>query len=88
MDDGVTAKRKQELANVVIAIRRCYERGDEWGCFAYASEITDTYEQLWLWLQLKEPPGIRSAIKRFQIAERTYDAEHQRHDPVEIPKGK
>jgi hypothetical protein len=43
---------------------------------------------LWLWLQLKDAPAIRSAIKRFQIAERKYDAEHQGYDPVKVPEGK
>ncbi len=86
-EDELTAKRKQELAHVVIAMRRAYEKGDEWGCYVYASEVTQIYEQLWLWLQLNDAPGIRAAIKRFQIAERKYDAEHQGHDPVEVPKG-
>jgi hypothetical protein len=85
---GLTRERRQELANLVVGIIRSFEKGNEWGCYVLASEVTDTYEQLWLWLQLETYPGIRAAIKRFQIAERKYDAEHQGHDPVEIPKGK
>jgi hypothetical protein len=73
-ETGLTDKRKQELAYTVVAIRRCFQRGDEWGCYVYASEITELYEQLWLWLQLNDSPKIRSAIKRFQLAEREYDA--------------
>jgi hypothetical protein len=89
MDEtGLTDKRKQELAHVVVAIRHCFAKGDEWGCYVYASEVTELYEQLWLWLQLNDSPKIRSAIKRFQLAEREYDAKHQGHDPVEVPKGK
>lgn len=78
--DEPTAKRKQELAHVVICIRRCFEKGDEWGCYVYASEITELYEQLWLWNNLQDAPGIRAAIKRFQIAERQHDANQNRRD--------
>lgn len=78
MDDlGLTGKRRQELANVVVGIRHQWERGNEWGAYVYARDVTDTYEQLWLWLQLEDAPDIRAAIKRFQISERKYDAEHE-----------
>lgn len=87
-DLGLTRERRQSLSNTVVAIKRAWEKGYEWGCYVYFSEITDTYEQIWVNIQLKDDPGIRAAIKRFQIAERIYDAEHKRHDPVEVPKGK
>lgn len=86
-DLGLTAARRQFLANIVIAIKRAWEKGYEFGCYELTKEVTETYEQLWLWLQLKEEPGIRAAIKRFQTAERIYDAKHQGYDPVEIPEG-
>lgn len=76
-DLSLTRKRRQELAKVVVGIRRQFERGNEWGAYVYARDITDTYEQLWLWLQLEDAPGIRDAIKRFQIAEREQDAENE-----------
>jgi hypothetical protein len=76
-----TNARKQELANTVISIIRSYEKGNEWGCYVFASEITELYEQLWVWSQLVDYPGIRASIKRFQIAERKYDAENKRNDP-------
>jgi hypothetical protein len=76
-DLGLTRERRQELANVVVGIRRQWERGNEWGAYVYARDVTDTYEQLWLWLQLEDAPDIRAAIKRFQIAERVQDAENE-----------
>lgn len=74
---GLTRARRQELANTVVAIKRAWEKGHEWGCYVCFREITDTYEQIWVNLQLKDDPGIRAAIKRFQIAERIYDKEHE-----------
>ena len=76
----LTNARKQELANTVISIIRSYEKGNEWGCYVFASEITELYEQLWVWSQLVEYPEIRAAIKRFQIAERIYSAQNKPDD--------
>ena len=79
-DLGLTRARRQELANIVVAIKHAWDKGYEWGCYVYFNEITDVYEQIWVNIQLKDDPGIRAAIKRFQIAERKYDAEHQGND--------
>ena len=87
-DLGLTRERRQALAHTVVAIKRAWEQGYEWGCYVLFSEITDTYEQIWVNLQLKDDAGARAAIKRFQIAERKYDAENKRDRPVEIPEGK
>ena len=76
-DLGLTRARRQELANLVVGIIRSFEKGNEWGCYVLSSEVTDVHEQLWLWLQLEAYPGIRAAIKRFQIAERKYSAENE-----------
>jgi hypothetical protein len=85
MDDlGLTRDRRQQLANTVVAIKHEWEKGHEWGCYVFFREITDTYEQIWVNLQLKDDAGIRAAIKRFQLAERIYDAQHQRDDPEQV----
>ena len=72
-DLGLTRERRQVLANVVVTIKREWEKGHEWGCYVHFSAITDVYEQLWVNLQLRDDAGIRAAIKRFQIAEREYE---------------
>jgi len=87
-DLGLTRERRQELANLVVAMRRSWEKGNEWGCYVYFRDITNIYEQLWISIQLEDAPGLRAAIKRFQIAERKYDAEHAGDDPIEIPEGR
>ncbi len=84
-DLGLTRERRQVLADTVVWIKRAYKENREWDAYVYASGITDTHELLWLWLQLSAPE--RAAVKRFQQAERNYDAQHQGHDPEQIPKG-
>ena len=75
---GLTRARRQFLADTVVWIKRAYKENREWDCYVYASEVTDIHELLWLWLNLDAPE--RAAIKRFQLAERNYDAAHKRDD--------
>lgn len=69
MQPSVPPARAKAVRAAADACIAAHAKGDEWGCYEAAAEITDGEERLLLWDYLRDHSAVRSSIKASKIAE-------------------